>query len=69
MTTTHRKFVKPGDLLPGDFVHGSERIVYFAHRHSYRGKLRVFFTDGTHGDYPVDATLSVRRRGSKLEQY
>ena len=69
MTITHRKFLKPGDLLPGDFIHGSERIVYRVHRLSYRGKLRVFFTDGTSGDYPVDATLSVRRRGSTLEQY
>lgn len=69
MGTNHRKFVKPGDLLPGDFVHESGRIVYFAARYSYRKKLRVFFTDGTHGDYHVDATLSVRRRGSTLEGY
>lgn len=69
MNTSHRKFIRPGALLPGDFVHGSDRIVYFAERYSYRGKLRVFFTDGTSGDYPEDATLSVRRRGSKLEGY
>ena len=69
MTTSHRKFVKPGDLLPGDFIHGSDRVVYFARCHSYRGKLRVYFTDGTQGDYPEDIALSVRRRGSTLEQY
>ena len=69
MTTHHRKFIRPGDLLPGDFIHGSERIVYSVRRESYRGKLRVYFTDGTSGDYSVDATLSVRRRGSTLERY
>lgn len=69
MNMSHRKFLKPAELLPGDFVHGSERIVYHVRPLTLRQKVRVFFTDGTSGDYPEDATLSVRRRGSKLEQY
>lgn len=69
MNTSHRKFIRPGDLLPGDFVHGSERIVYHVRPLTLRQKVRVFFTDGTSGDYPADAALSVRRRGSTLERY
>ena len=69
MNTSHRKFIRPGDLLPGDFVHGSERIVYHVRPLALRQRVRVFFTDGTHGDYDTVVTLSVRRRGSKLEQY
>lgn len=69
MNTSHRKFVKPIDLLPGDFIHGSERIVYHVRPLALRQRVRVFFTDGTQGDYQADATLSVRRRGSTLERY
>ena len=69
MTTAHRKVLKPGDLLHGDFIHGSDRVVYHVRPLTLRQRVRVCFTDGTQGDYPVDATLSVRRRGSKLEQY
>ena len=69
MHTSHRKFIRPDDLLPGDFVHGSDRVVYHVRPLTLCQKVRVFFTDGTSGDYPEDATLSVRRRGSKLERY
>lgn len=69
MNTSHRKFVKPGDLLPGDFVHGSNRVVYHVRPLTLRQQVRVFFTDGTQGDYAEDIALSVRRRGSTLEQY
>ena len=69
MNTSHRKFIRPGDLLPGDFIHGSNRVVYHVRPLALRQRVRVFFTDGTSGDYPVDVTLSVRRRGSTLEQY
>ena len=69
MNTSHRKFIRPSDLLPGDFIHGSNRVVYHVRPLTLRQRVRVFFTDGTSGDYPADATLSVRRRGSKLEQY
>ena len=69
MTTNHRKFVKPIDLLPGDFIHGSERIVYHVCPLALRKRVLVFFTDGAQVDYPADVALSVRRRGSKLEWY
>ena len=69
MTTNHRKFIRPGDLLPGDFIHGSDRVVYYVRPFSLLRKVRVFFTDGTSGDYPADIALSVRRRGSTLERY
>lgn len=69
MDTAHRKFLKPGDLLPGDYVHDNRRVVHYIRPFSLLRKVRVYFTDGTHEDCHADSTLSVRRRGPGLARY